>query len=72
MTLNDAAMGEGTVTPKTVAEVTTLRAGIEELLLDQTNAVVIGRTAAGDQTGKGQLYYTTRQDLPAGGGRRAA
>ena len=59
VTLNDAAMGEGTVTPKTVAEVTTLRAGIEELLLDQTNAVVIGRTAAGDQTGKGQLYYTT-------------
>ena len=39
-------------------EVTTLHAGIEELLLDQTNAVVIGRTAA-DQTGKGQLYYTT-------------
>ena len=57
--LNDAALGEGTVTPATVAEVTTLHAGIEELLLDQTNAVVIGRTASGDQTGKGQLYYTT-------------
>ena len=57
--LNDSALGTGTVTPATVAEVTTLHAGIEELLLDQTNAVVIGRTASGDQTGKGQLYYTT-------------
>jgi uncharacterized protein YfaS (alpha-2-macroglobulin family) len=47
------------VTPATVAEVTTLHTGIEQLLLDQTNAVVIGRTASGDQTGKGQLYYTT-------------
>jgi hypothetical protein len=59
VTLNDAALGQGTVTPATVDEVTTLRAGIDELLLDQTNAVVIGRTASGDQTGKGQLYYTT-------------
>ena len=47
------------MTPATVAEVTTLHADIEKLLLDQTNAVVIGRTASGDQTGKGQLYYTT-------------
>jgi hypothetical protein len=57
--LNDSALGTGTVTPATVAEVTTLHAGIEELLRDQTNAVVIGRSASGDQTGKGQLYYTT-------------
>jgi uncharacterized protein YfaS (alpha-2-macroglobulin family) len=65
VTLNDAALGQGTVTPDTVDEVTTLRARVSSggvtppLLTDQTNAVVIGRTASGSQTGKGQLYYTT-------------
>ena len=38
-------------------EVTTLHADIEELLLDQTNAVMIGRTAPGADR-EGQLYYT--------------
>jgi uncharacterized protein YfaS (alpha-2-macroglobulin family) len=51
-------MGQGTVTPENVGEVTTLRADIQQLLLDQTNAVVLGRTASGSQTGDGKMYYT--------------
>jgi uncharacterized protein YfaS (alpha-2-macroglobulin family) len=65
--LNDEELGQGTVTPETVDQVIKLRAGIGEpstgtgpaLLLDQTNAMVIERSAASPQTGKGQLYYTT-------------
>ena len=47
------------MTPATVGEVTTLQADIAKLLVDQTNAVVIQRGQSADQTGKGQLYYTT-------------
>ena len=38
---------------------TTLQADIAVLLADQTNALLIQRGQAADQTGKGQLYYTT-------------
>ncbi len=58
VTLNGDGLGSGTVTPATVRDVTTLVAGIEKLLVDRTNALVINRSASGDQTGKGQLYYT--------------
>lgn len=51
--LNGEAFGEGTVTPATVGDVTTLRADIARLLLDQTNGLVLSRSA-----GPGQLYYT--------------
>ena len=57
--LNDALMGQGQVKPATVGEVTTLQADIAKLLADQTNALLIQRGQAADQTGKGQLYYTT-------------
>lgn len=58
VTLNGESLGAGSVTPATVKDAATLRADIGQLLLDQTNGLVISRTAAGDQTGKGQLYYT--------------
>jgi uncharacterized protein YfaS (alpha-2-macroglobulin family) len=58
VTLNGQGLGQGTVTPVNVGEVTMLRADIQQLLLDQTNAVVLGRTASGSQTGDGQMYYT--------------
>ena len=45
--------------PATVGQVTTLQADIAVLLADQTNALLIQRGQAADQTGKGQLYYTT-------------
>jgi alpha-2-macroglobulin len=56
--VNGDELGKGTVTPSTVQNVTALRADIKELLLDQTNGVVISRTTGAGETGKGQLYYT--------------
>jgi len=56
--VNGASLGEGTVTPQTVQDVTQLKADITQLLLDQTNGVVISRSAAAGQSGAGQLYYT--------------
>jgi len=56
--LNGNPLGQGTVTPATVQDVTTLRGDITRLLLDQTNSLTISRNASGNETGKGQLYYT--------------
>ncbi len=53
VTLNGGTLGEGAVKPATVGDVTTLRADIAQLLLDQTNGLVLSRSA-----GPGQLYYT--------------
>jgi uncharacterized protein YfaS (alpha-2-macroglobulin family) len=58
VTLNGQPFGSGTVTPATVDQVTTLRADIKQLLLDQTNSLVLGRSASGSQTGDGKMYYT--------------
>ncbi len=58
VTLNNASLGQGVVTPATVGNVTTLRADITRLLVDQTNGLVIQRSKSGSQTGQGQLYYT--------------
>lgn len=58
VTLNDRSLGSGTVTPATVEQTVALRADITQLLLDQTNALLIERMTTGGQTGKGQLYYT--------------
>lgn len=60
VTLNGQALGQGSVTPQTVitGDVASLRADIKQLLIDQTNGVVISRTASAGQTGAGQLYYT--------------
>ena len=72
VTLNGQALGQGTVTPQTVGDATTLRADIEQLLLDQTNGLVIGRTASGSQTGDGpDVLHGAPEDLPAGAGHRA-
>jgi uncharacterized protein YfaS (alpha-2-macroglobulin family) len=57
--LNGEELGRGTVTPDTVGQATQLRADISQLLLDQTNALTLQRTAEGTQSGKGRLYYTT-------------
>ncbi|MGC8781206.1 MAG: Ig-like domain-containing alpha-2-macroglobulin family protein, partial [Anaerolineae bacterium] len=68
--LNNAALGQGQVTPATVGQATTLRAAVASLLADQTNALVIQRAAttdgldkapapaAGEEAQRGQLYYT--------------
>lgn len=56
--LNDQALGQGSVTPDSVREPAQLHADVAQLLLDQTNGLLIQRSATGDQTGKGQLYYT--------------
>ncbi|PKO23003.1 MAG: hypothetical protein CVU38_06420 [Chloroflexi bacterium HGW-Chloroflexi-1] len=56
--LNNETLGQGAVTPATVGEVTRLKADITRLLIDQTNGLLIQRTRSGDETGKGQLYYT--------------
>ncbi len=60
VTLNGQPLGNGTVTPQTVDQVTSLRADIKQLLIDQTNALVLGRTATGGQTADsaGAMYYT--------------
>ena len=55
---NDQALGQGSVTPDSVREPAQLHADVAQLLLDQTNGLLIQRSATGDQTGKGQLYYT--------------
>ena len=59
--LNGEGLGRGTVTPDTVGQETQLRAGIGQLLLDQTNALTLQRSAGASQPpgGQGQLYYTT-------------
>jgi len=56
--LNGEALGQGTVTPQNVEQVASLRASVKQLLLGQTNGLVLQRTATGAQTGAGQMYYT--------------
>ena len=73
VTLNDAPLGEGTVTPDTVDEVTTLRAGIEELLLRSDQRPGHRPQRLGRSDGEGAaLLHDAPQNLPAGGGGRAA
>ena len=71
--LNDAALGTGTVTPATVAEVTTLHAGIEELPAgsDQRRGHRPDRLGRSNREGTA-LLHDAPQDLPAGRRRRAA
>ncbi|OIO98973.1 MAG: hypothetical protein AUK03_00335 [Anaerolineae bacterium CG2_30_64_16] len=56
--VNNDVLGQGAVTPATVGDIIRLKADITKLLIDQTNGLRIQRTRSGDQTGKGQLYYT--------------
>lgn len=52
-TLNGGELGNGSVTPATVTESTTLHTPIGDLLADQINTLLLERTA-----GPGQLYYS--------------
>jgi alpha-2-macroglobulin len=56
--LNNAPLGNGTVTPENVQEVVQLHADITQLLVDQTNSLVLARASGAGQTGDGQMYYT--------------
>jgi uncharacterized protein YfaS (alpha-2-macroglobulin family) len=56
--LNGQPLGDGTVTPENVEDVTALTAGIQQLMTSGTNALTISRSAGQGQTGDGQLYYT--------------
>ncbi|MCP4165341.1 MAG: hypothetical protein GY759_05530 [Chloroflexi bacterium] len=67
VTLNGGDLAEGVVTPDTVGEPIDLRVAVQDLLLDHANALTIARFAEPDQTGAGQLYYTSHLNyfLPA-------
>ncbi len=54
VSLNDAELGNGVVTPDNVTEKVTLRAAVADLMRDEANALRFDRV--GDQ---GRLYYTT-------------
>ena len=69
VTLNGQALGEGTVTPQNVGDVTTLRADIKQLLLDQTNALVLGRSGERQPDRRREdVLHRAPADLPAGAG----
>ncbi len=61
VTLNDATLGQGQVTPDMVADAQTLKVQVADLLKGQANKLVFARTG-----GSGHLYYTTHLtvDLP--------
>jgi alpha-2-macroglobulin len=60
--LNDKTLKDGTVTKDTVGQQVQLRAAVKDLLLDQSNRLVLERGA-----GPGRLYYTAdlKYYLPA-------
>ena len=65
--LNDQELDSGDVNRENVDEPVDLRVAIRDLLVDNANGLAISRFAEGDQTGQGQLYYTTHLEyfLPA-------
>jgi hypothetical protein len=66
--LNGAELAGGDVTKETIDESRKLSVEIARLMAEEANRLVIERQApAGDQTGKGQLYYSAylRYYLPA-------
>ncbi len=59
VSLNGDELDSGTVTPQTVEDVTEIRAGIEDLLADEINRLLIERAPRkGEKEGAGKLYYT--------------
>ena len=48
--LNGTTLGQGTVTPQNVQQVALLRADVKQLLLGQTNGLVLKRAASGGQS----------------------
>ncbi len=57
--LNGEEMGHGTADRANVSQPQTLRQEIAQLLMDEPNRLVIQRTTATGQSGRGRLYYTT-------------
>ncbi len=53
VTLNNATLGEGQITPDDIKETITVRKAVADLLRDAGNALVIGRSG-----GEGRLYYS--------------
>jgi len=58
VTLNDEEVMGGVANKDNVGEQEKLQIEIADLLLDQANRLVFERSAEGDQTGDGRLYYT--------------
>ncbi|MBM4429191.1 MAG: hypothetical protein FJ026_02440, partial [Chloroflexi bacterium] len=59
VTLNAKALGQGTVTTQNVGETRKLVVAIQDLLLDESNRLVLERlTPQPQQSGRGQLYYS--------------
>jgi len=59
VTLNDESLDQRTVTAQDVVEMRKLVVEIQDLLLEESNRVVLQRLApAPGQTGQGQLYYS--------------
>ncbi len=66
--LNDKEIGSGDMTRETLAETRRLRLDVAQLLVEESNRLVIDRPLPrADQSGQGQLYYTAflRYFLPA-------
>jgi len=59
VTLNDVNLDRRTVTAQDVVEMRRLVVAVQDLLLEESNRIVLQRPAPGpDQTGEGQLYYS--------------
>ncbi|OQY26735.1 MAG: hypothetical protein B6I38_10920, partial [Anaerolineaceae bacterium 4572_5.1] len=59
VSLNGEKLDEGNVTPQTVEIVTEIRAGIEDLLAEEINRLLIERAPReGEDESAGRLYYT--------------
>ncbi|NOZ27762.1 MAG: hypothetical protein GXP39_06885 [Chloroflexi bacterium] len=59
VSLNGEELDSGTVDQENLDEPTVLQARVAQLLADQANRLVIRRSTAEGQTGRGRLYYTT-------------
>ena len=58
VTLNGNPLAEGVVDADTVGQPVDLHTAIRDLLLEQSNGLVISRSTASGQSGAGQLYYS--------------
>ena len=56
--LNDEALKQGVIDQTNLDEQVKLQVEIADLFLDTANALTFERSAAGDQTGDGRLYYS--------------
>lgn len=65
--VNRTELASGAVTAENVTDAVEVSVPVADLLADHANGVTISRSLTGNQTGEGQLYYTTYLDyfLPA-------